>query len=145
MAYFWRFSLFSFRCFSGILHVLSKESLLWRRIWKNKWTYYAFKCNHTSHTLVMKFGLNVASIPIICGLNNLHNPHNPDWEANNPEEQIIQIMWIIKATFKLQCGIWFQVFQLWLLCRLYGFVTIVTAATFSPQCGFSLEVMQNVA
>ena len=34
---------------------------------------------------------------------------------------------------------------MWLLCELYGFVTIVTAATLNPQCGFSLEVMQNVA
>ena len=54
-------------------------------------------------------------------------------------------MWIIKATFKPQCGFKFQVFQMWLLCGLYGFVTTVTAATFNPQYGFSLEVIQNVA
>ena len=54
-------------------------------------------------------------------------------------------MWIIKATFKPQCGFSFQVFQIWFLCGLYGFVTVVTAATFNPQYGFSLEVMQNVA
>ena len=32
-----------------------------------------------SPTLVMKCGLNVASIWIICGLNNTHNPRNPDY------------------------------------------------------------------
>ena len=54
-------------------------------------------------------------------------------------------MWIIKATFKPQCGFCFEVFKMWYLCGLYGFVTIVTAATFNLQYGFSLEVMQNVA
>ena len=33
---------------SQAYYILSKESLLWRWIWKNKWT-HAFKCNHASH------------------------------------------------------------------------------------------------
>ena len=34
-------------------------------------------------TLVMKCRLNVASIWIICGLNNLYNPHNLDWSQRS--------------------------------------------------------------
>ena len=34
---------------------------------------------------------------------------------------------------------------MWPLCELHGFDTLVTAAIFNPECGFPLEVMQNVA
>ena len=48
------------------------------------------------------------------------------------------------TSIRIICGL-IHIIRMWLLCGLYGFVTIVTAATFNPQCGFSLEVMQNVA
>ena len=63
------------------------------------------------------------------------------WIEARGANNLDYIIWIIKATFKPQ----FQVFQMSLLCWLYGFVTIVTAAIFNPQCEFSLAVIQNVA
>ena len=50
--------------------------------------------------------------------------------ANNPDSVIIHLSY--------NGGLWFQVFKMWLLYVLYGLVTLATAVTFNPQCGFFL-------